>query len=119
MEYTSHVVQLEVWNTTLVEVSGIENHRPIEVERTSFRTEECYSGDWDNCFITMALFDTKWAFQMNALLNISKTFFIILVLGLGALFFSRDANQLVLRPLERMIKTVSFHPVSGISVFLG
>ena len=108
-EYTSHILELVVLNVTKIEREEIHDHRTLEVSSTRYETEACRVGDWDHCYTTSAMFDTKWAFQLNAILNIVKTIFIILVLGLGALFFSRDANELVLRPLERMIRTVGSH----------
>ncbi|EER12044.1 hypothetical protein Pmar_PMAR019150 [Perkinsus marinus ATCC 50983] len=40
--------------------------------------------------------------KASAVRNIIQTIFICLILGGGALFFSKDANDLVLRPIERM-----------------
>lgn len=44
---------------------------------------------------------------MNALINIFRTIFICIVLGLSGWIFSKDANDLALRPIERMIKKVN------------
>lgn len=35
-----------------------------------------------------------------------KTIFVCLILTLGAMMFSKDANDLALRPIERMIEKV-------------
>jgi hypothetical protein len=43
---------------------------------------------------------------MEAILTIAKTIFILIVLGVGALLFSRDANRLVLIPVDRMVQRV-------------
>ena len=43
---------------------------------------------------------------MQAGLNVLRTLFVCLVLGMGALLFSKDANNLVLKPIERMMKKV-------------
>lgn len=48
----------------------------------------------------------KWASQMDAILLLGKTVFILLVLGGGALLFSADANRLVLIPIDRMVQRV-------------
>jgi len=45
---------------------------------------------------------TEWVMQERGL-NILQTFFIIIVLAGGAAMFSKDANTLVLGPVERMI----------------
>lgn len=44
--------------------------------------------------------------HLEAVLNICQTIFVCLVLGIAALMFSRDANELVLIPIERMVKKV-------------
>lgn len=44
------------------------------------------------------------SFVMQALLNMGRTSFIILILVTAALLFMRDADRLVLKPLERMMK---------------
>lgn len=48
-------------------------------------------------------FDMRTKVRYEALLNVGQTLFVVCVLGLGALFFSKDANTLVLQPIERMI----------------
>lgn len=42
----------------------------------------------------------------NAYISMSRTIFICILLSVGALFFSRDAEKLVLNPIERMIEKV-------------
>jgi len=44
---------------------------------------------------------------LTAYLDLGKTMFICIVLTLASLLFSRDANNLILRPIERMIKKVN------------
>lgn len=44
--------------------------------------------------------------MIQALINIARTIFICILLSIGALFFSRDAEILVLNPIERMIEKV-------------
>mmetsp|Transcript_156891 Transcript_156891/g.273078 ORF Transcript_156891/g.273078 Transcript_156891/m.273078 type:complete len:942 (+) Transcript_156891:140-2965(+) len=54
-------------------------------------------------FIPMFVFDRRSGSHMEAGLNTGQTFFICLLLGVGAMTFSNDANKLVLIPIERMI----------------
>eukprot|EP00928_Gymnodinium_smaydae_P006338 TRINITY_DN12237_c0_g3_i1.p1 TRINITY_DN12237_c0_g3~~TRINITY_DN12237_c0_g3_i1.p1 ORF type:complete len:1015 (+),score=183.25 TRINITY_DN12237_c0_g3_i1:92-3136(+) len=49
------------------------------------------------------IFDSRKVVKFSAVMNIGETFFIALVLALGALLFSRDVDNLVLVPIERMI----------------
>mmetsp|Transcript_33782 Transcript_33782/g.40808 ORF Transcript_33782/g.40808 Transcript_33782/m.40808 type:complete len:903 (+) Transcript_33782:122-2830(+) len=55
---------------------------------------------------SFAKFDTSDSSEWQAILNILKTLFVCIVLGLGAWLFNRDANNLVIYPLERMIDKV-------------
>jgi len=51
-------------------------------------------------------FNVRWESQVKAILSMLRTLFVCVILGAGALSFSKDANDLVLRPIERMIKKV-------------
>ena len=53
-----------------------------------------------------AFFDARRATRTQAALNMCRTVFVCVMLGAGALFFSRDAHALVLKPIERMVKKV-------------
>ena len=77
--------------------------------------EYAYSNDDSTC-ISRVYFDTKWESQLQAVLNIMRTLFICIILLVGAMSFSKDANQLVLIPIERMIKKVRLladNPLAG------
>lgn len=54
-------------------------------------------------FVFMFVFDRRKGSAMEAALNTGRTFFICMLLGVGAMTFSKDANKLVLAPIERMI----------------
>ena len=54
----------------------------------------------------VASFDRRFNVRLEAWLSISKTVFVCIVLSLGSIFFSSDANKLVLTPIERMIEKV-------------
>lgn len=45
--------------------------------------------------------------RLTAALSICRTFFVCFVLAAGALFFSKDANDLVISPIEAMITKVN------------
>ena len=44
--------------------------------------------------------------KQNAGINIARTIFVCIILTFGAMTFSKDANDLILRPIERMIEKV-------------
>ena len=45
--------------------------------------------------------------NIAASLSLGKTFFVCIILTLGALYFSKDANDLALGPIESMIEKVN------------
>jgi len=51
-------------------------------------------------------FDLRPLIRQEAALNIGTTIFVCIVLCVASLFFSSDANALVLTPVEQMIQTV-------------
>ena len=66
--------------------------------------------------VSEVFFDLKWESQLQAVLNIMRTIFICIILLMGAMSFSKDANELVLFPIERMIKKVRMladNPLAG------
>mmetsp|Transcript_31162 Transcript_31162/g.66045 ORF Transcript_31162/g.66045 Transcript_31162/m.66045 type:complete len:501 (+) Transcript_31162:3-1505(+) len=50
------------------------------------------------------VFDIRSLSQFNAGLSMLQTLFLCVVLALGNLLFSRDANRLVLQPIDRMVR---------------
>lgn len=54
----------------------------------------------------IAYFDQSKDYDLNGWLGIGRTIFVCLVLTLSALFFSKDANELVLTPIENMLYKV-------------
>ena len=53
-----------------------------------------------------AAYSQKTYAQTEAFINICKTLFIVMVLGVASIQFTKDATELVLDPLERMIEKV-------------
>ena len=50
--------------------------------------------------------DARWPYELQHILNIARTLFLSSMLGAAVLAFSRDAERLVLQPLERMVMRV-------------
>ena len=46
--------------------------------------------------------------KLNAGLNLFRTIFVCFVLAISSLYFSKDLNELALRPIEKMIEKVDF-----------
>lgn len=67
------------------------------------------------CLDSVAVFDQRWYSQLSAVLNIIRTAFVAFALGFAMIVFNRDAQRLVLRPIERMlwrVKEVSENPLA-------
>ena len=54
----------------------------------------------------IAAFSTQSYVLIESKINICRTSFIVVVLGLASIYFTKDAQELVLDPLERMIEKV-------------
>lgn len=55
----------------------------------------------------VGILSTRSAAVMTSILSIIRTIFVSIVLSFGALMFSKDSNDLALRPLERMIEKIN------------
>lgn len=51
----------------------------------------------------IAVFDSRTNSKLFAGLSICRTFFVCFVLATGAFLFSKDANELVIEPIQSMI----------------
>lgn len=72
--------------------------------------------DYAQCFISTSVFQIRWFSQFSAILNIVRTIFVTFALGFAMIIFNKDAQRLVLRPIERMlrkVKEVSENPLVG------
>jgi len=55
----------------------------------------------------LAIFDLRSVTRMTAGLSIVRTIFVCVVLTTGSLYFSKDAHEIVILPIEQMIKKVN------------
>jgi hypothetical protein len=51
-------------------------------------------------------YSTQAAQRAEAIIQIARTLFIVIILAVGSILFTQDAQRLVLDPLERMIEKV-------------
>lgn len=61
-----------------------------------------------NGFEFVCIYSNRYLNQVEAGINVVRTFFVLVVLALAAILFVRDANRLVLNPIERMLRKVKF-----------
>jgi len=90
----------------------LEEYRESGGEISEIIVSGCYDANGDvledndvSC-ISWAIFSNLEDLRDEAGMNILKTFFIMVVLGGGALVFSKDAQIYVIGPIERMMKIV-------------
>jgi hypothetical protein len=65
-----------------------------------------------------AIYLTRHGNFLNALLSISRTVFVCVVLAVASILFTSDANTLVLNPIERMlekVKLIAKNPLAAAS----
>ena len=108
---THKVYHLVLCDEVLIEGA----HKRSDFRKDLETLEYAYTNEFTSC-ISRVYFDTKWESQLQAILNIMRTLFICIILPVGAMSFSKDANQLVLIPIERMIKKVRLladNPLAG------
>lgn len=63
-----------------------------------------------------AVYSVQKQIKLESTINISRTLFICVVLSVASFYFTKDAQELVLDPLERMIekvKIISQNPMSA------
>ena len=59
-------------------------------------------------FEFVCIYSTQVTTIAESIISICRTFFITTVLGLSAFYFMRDANRLVLYPIERICEKLKF-----------
>ena len=64
-------------------------------------------GSDDPHYSYIAVYDLRKNTKLGAGLSICRTFFICFILSLGAVYFQKDASELVIKPIESMIYKVT------------
>lgn len=114
LNISTPIIYAEVNNLTY----GSNNYDFLRYDEKLEVIESCINflsfNETSNCY---ALFDNRKVFQLNSLLNIIKTIIICIILIGANIMFSNDTNELVLEPIENMIKkikNISNDPISAI-----
>ena len=67
----------------------------------------------------IGIFDTRYDAKLTSLLNIMRTIFICIILTLGSIYFSKDSETLIIKPIEQMIekvKIISKNPIAAAEI---
>lgn len=61
-----------------------------------------------NDFEFVCIYSTVMYNKVEALINLARTTVVTVTLALSSIFFIKDANRLVLNPIDRMLKKVKY-----------
>ena len=89
------------WNTDFVIKEWEPKWQSLRQEEIRWSTVESENGKE----FTIA-YCTQSSQKAEALIQITRTLFIVVILAVGSILFTQDAQRLVLDPLERMIEKV-------------
>ena len=107
---TTGMLRLEVQGVDLAPVFGLPG---VDARTREAEILHAYAGD-----TSVALFERRWQSTLQGILNLARTVFLCGILGLGAFYFSRDSNRLVLQPIKRMVakvEEISANPLKGLA----
>jgi class 3 adenylate cyclase len=81
----------------LLQTVGCYYSNGTEIDSSLMALDDCYS---------FAYFSMKDDIVWDAWMSMLKTFFIMFLLVVASFAFTRDAEKLVIQPIERMVKTI-------------
>ena len=91
-------IMIKTTNLTLSYIAkDVSLFRSDEFEKFSFNDVNSFEG----------IIDLTKRTQLSAGLNLSRTVLVCIVLTISALMFSKDVNDLALRPIEKMIEKIN------------
>ncbi|OMJ86393.1 hypothetical protein SteCoe_12120 [Stentor coeruleus] len=67
----------------------------------------------------ISIFDLRYDVKLTSLLNVCRTIFICIVLTLGSIYFTKDSEDLVIKPIEKMIekvKIIAKNPIAAAEI---
>lgn len=67
----------------------------------------------------ISIFDLRYDAKLTSILNICRTIFICIVLALGSIYFSKDSEDLIIKPIEKMIekiKVIAKNPIAAAEI---
>ncbi|CAE7237316.1 cya [Symbiodinium natans] len=107
------VVQPELRATT---ATGCSVDAELRCSEVQYITPLSFTSQESESFSFLFAFDQRGYTQLEAGLSILQTLFICFAVGVGAMTFSTDANELLLNPIERMIEkmeTIKDNPLEA------
>ncbi|CAK92800.1 unnamed protein product (macronuclear) [Paramecium tetraurelia] len=91
-------------NSTILHPSEQENQYEYEDYRTA--SLQYYTSTDSDDQTAVSISNTVADDELNAILSIVRTIFVSIVLSVAAVLFSKDVQDLILTPIEKMLETV-------------
>ena len=117
-QYTTYHLKdvREVIYLSYTNYTGFFSPNIPNINYTSLRFNEMYFAQ-SGSFISIT--DIRYDTQLSALLGICRTIYVCIVLTAGAIYFSKDAQNLVVAPIEKMlanVKIIAKNPLAASEV---
>ena len=105
---TGKLIRLVVRNETIIDdAARFDYLRDTEKQSSSISAQTETDDPLQNSTVkTESWTDVRWDVQFQSLLDIARVTCLLGMLSIGAVLFIRDADSLVLRPIERMVHKV-------------
>lgn len=98
--------------TVYLEVGGVVQYESKSTDYNDLRATEKsayqYTSKTDKDVDFLVVLSLRYNSRAEGIIGICRTLFVCIVLGIGSIFFTSDANKLVLNPIERMLEKVRF-----------
>ena len=94
------------FNSIMIDINPNAEHMTTDL--TEMRNSE-YStvlDETDNKLEFIAVYSIRKAVVLESVINVARTFFVIVVLAIAFIYFNNTTNRLVLNPIERMLEKV-------------
>ena len=112
LEKYLHATKSIRYPTILLEVDGKVRYESLTTNYETLRSNEksaySYTSKINPKVNFLVVLSLKYNSRAEGIIGICRTFFVCFVLGIGSIFFTSDANKLVLNPIERMLEKVRF-----------
>jgi class 3 adenylate cyclase len=107
---TGKLIRLVVHNETIIDEAARFDYLRETEKQSSHISAQTKDEQGPNSTATMlkteSWTDVRWDVQFQSLLDIARVTCLLGMLSIGAVLFIRDADSLVLRPIERMVHKV-------------
>ena len=104
----TNIDDFETANSTLIKEYGVEadleDHRPYTIK--SFSSLTSYENIPKDTFYLVVFINNNYDENIDAVLGIFRTIFVLLVFGMLTYFFRRDTFKLLVQPLGKMKRTI-------------